>query len=338
MGCFIFNLNQNLFIILLTSLCFHTWAYANFCDELVCESDGQISIVLGNTSGLQNLGIRIPQQTLSIETQRQYTPRQSGGTQRRTTGGTQPQVQNANTGPSDTTTPQDQQPPASTASTPSGATTPTSSSPSTTTPIEVGGQGSSLVGGLLYSDDSEDSSTEEIKNETKSNDPLNINPYGTTANASTPETKAKKGGSSSPTVAGGSATAESPFGTFGSGGGAQVAAASVSAEGASEEALGKMNKESGFFGATGSRGSRGVGAGSDKLARAQNRQLASLQNAKAESLDGSALLLNRYNRGLASAPEFGDKNTFLFSSMCQHYKAYEKTHNINMGATTCPAK
>lgn len=92
-----------------------------------------------------------------------------------------------------------------------------------------------------------------------------------------------------------------------------------------------------FMGLGGDGGSKGLDSNGNPLPGAKGkganpRMLANGRDPK----DILRANFDKYKRGLANRLEFGDSNSFLFQSMCQHYIDYAKANRIPNNAGPCP--
>lgn len=329
-----------LITILIFSLKSHS---GTFCDDLVCERDGVISIQSQNASGIQNgLAIDIQELNLPISPPENPTPIRNSTTTEISLKG---QLNNPTAAEpqSDQSQQSDTASPATQSSTPPPASQTVTESSSINQPLPTTGGNTSKIGGFIYSNDDDDSRDKD--DDIDVDTPKSQNQFTNNAQtALTPSNSfSKKGTTSTPPqpLASSGNNGQNLFGNYTSGAksGTVAAASNNPNNSVNKDALNKMKGASGHFGASGSIGGSGrKGKKRRNSNRSQGRRLASIDKLNLNKTRSTSALQRRLLRKLASTGQLADKNAFLFFSMCQYYDSYEKSNNINYGKTQCPKK
>jgi hypothetical protein len=204
----------------------------------------------------------------------------------------------------------------------------------------MGGSGK-LHGGLLYNDD-EPGNQQAIKAPGENNGgqaAARLN----TAQAAIAANQQLDAGSRNPAsvnaggggvVAGGGLNSgdfgfSDPGGGGGAGGGSNQPSSLLKSM--SEAFNGYLNASGlgGLLGTSAATGGRGAGTAGTSGAQA------GAKNQKGHNMNPNTLIDAYNKRGLASGPEFGASNTFIWSSMCNHYAAYAAKHRIPYDRNGC---
>jgi hypothetical protein len=204
----------------------------------------------------------------------------------------------------------------------------------------MGGSGK-LHGGLLYNDD--ESGTQQAIKAPGENNGGQAAARLNTAQAAIAANQQLDAGSRNPAsvnaggggvVAGGGLNSgdfgfSDPGGGGGAGGGSNQPSSLLKSM--SEAFNGYLNASGlgGLLGTSAATGGRGAGTAGTSGAQA------GAKNQKGHNMNPNTLIDAYNKRGLASGPEFGASNTFIWSSMCNHYAAYAAKHRIPYDRNGC---